>query len=51
MAATSWVWRPPAARSTSRCLIFSSFRNGILVEHWALLDNLGLLRQIGVTAI
>jgi predicted ester cyclase len=27
------------------------FRDGILIEHWALLDNLGLLRQIGVTAI
>jgi predicted ester cyclase len=27
------------------------FRDGLLIEHWALLDNLGLLRQIGVTAI
>ena len=27
------------------------FRDGMLIEHWALLDNLGLLRQIGVTAI
>jgi predicted ester cyclase len=27
------------------------FRHGKLIEHWALLDNLGLLRQIGVTAI
>ena len=26
-------------------------RGGKLVEHWALLDNLGLLRQLGVTAI
>lgn len=26
-------------------------RNGTLVEHWALLDNLGLLRQIGVKEI
>lgn len=26
-------------------------RSGKLVEHWALLDNLGLLRQLGVTAI
>ena len=25
--------------------------DGKLVEHWALLDNLGLLRQLGVTAI
>lgn len=27
------------------------FRDGRLVEHWALLDNLGLLRQIGVSSI
>ncbi|GGE22676.1 hypothetical protein GCM10011390_47570 [Aureimonas endophytica] len=27
------------------------FRDGKLVEHWALLDNLGLLKQLGVTAI
>ncbi len=27
------------------------FRGGMLVEHWALLDNLGLLRQLGVTTI
>ena len=27
------------------------FRDGTLVEHWALLDNLGLLRQIGVSTI
>ena len=26
-------------------------RNGKLIEHWALLDNLGLLRQLGVTSI
>ncbi len=26
-------------------------RDGQLVEHWALLDNLGLLRQIGVSTI
>jgi len=26
-------------------------REGKLIEHWALLDNLGLLRQIGVTTI
>ncbi|MEJ8810748.1 ester cyclase [Variovorax ureilyticus] len=23
------------------------FRDGVLVEHWALLDNLGLLKQLG----
>lgn len=22
-------------------------RDGVLVEHWALLDNLGLLKQLG----
>lgn len=27
------------------------FRDGVLVEQWALIDNLGLLRQIGVTQI
>ena len=26
-------------------------RDGKLIEHWALLDNLGLMRQIGVTNI
>ena len=26
-------------------------RDGMLVEHWALLDNLGLLKQLGVSAI
>lgn len=26
-------------------------RDGKLIEHWALLDNLGLLRQLGVTTI
>ena len=28
-----------------------AFRDGVLVEHWALLDNLGLLKQLGVTTI
>ena len=28
-----------------------AIQDGKLVEHWALLDNLGLLRQLGVTAI
>ena len=28
-----------------------AIRDGRLVEHWALLDNLGLLRQIGVASI
>ena len=27
------------------------FRDGMLVEQWALIDNLGMLRQIGVTQI
>jgi predicted ester cyclase len=26
-------------------------RDGKLIEHWALLDNLGMLRQLGVTSI
>ena len=25
-------------------------RNGVLVEHWALLDNLGMLKQLGAIA-
>jgi len=25
--------------------------DGVLVEHWAQLDNLGLLRQLGVSQI
>ena len=24
------------------------FRDGVLIEHWALLDNLGMLKQLGV---
>jgi predicted ester cyclase len=27
------------------------FRDGMLVEQWALIDNLGMLRQIGVTQL
>ena len=27
------------------------FRGGLLIEHWASLDNLGLLRQVGVTTL
>ena len=23
------------------------FRDGVLIEHWALLDNLGMMRQLG----
>ena len=26
-------------------------RDGIILEHWALLDNLGMLKQLGVTQI
>jgi predicted ester cyclase len=26
-------------------------RNGKLIEHWALFDNLGMLKQLGVTSI
>ncbi|MBE7202933.1 MAG: ester cyclase [Parafilimonas terrae] len=26
-------------------------RDGVLVEHWALLDNLGMLKQLGVSSI
>jgi predicted ester cyclase len=26
------------------------FKDGVLVEHWALLDNLGMLKQLGAIA-
>ena len=26
-------------------------RDGKLIEHWALLDNLGMLKQLGITSI
>ena len=26
-------------------------RDGVIIEHWALLDNLGMLKQLGVTQI
>ncbi|NDD24984.1 MAG: ester cyclase, partial [Betaproteobacteria bacterium] len=26
------------------------FKDGVLVEHWALLDNLGMLKQLGASA-
>jgi predicted ester cyclase len=31
--------------------VLDHIRDGKLIEHWALLDNLGLLRQLGVTTI
>ena len=46
----------PRVRGTGRkidigVLDLFRFRDGRLIEHWALLDNLGLLRQLGVTTI
>lgn len=32
-------------------LDFFQFRDGMLVEQWAMIDSLGMLRQIGVTQI
>lgn len=43
----------PATGRAIDIAVMDLFRigDGRLVEHWALLDNLGLLRQVGVTAI
>jgi predicted ester cyclase len=43
----------PATGKTIDIAVLDLFqiRDAKLVEHWALLDNLGLLRQIGVTNI
>ncbi len=43
---------PPTGRPIDiDVLDLLQFRDGVLVEQWALIDNLGLLRQIGVTQI
>ena len=43
---------PPTSRPIDiDVLDLLQFRDGVLVEQWALIDNLGLLRQIGVTQI
>ena len=43
---------PPTGRPIDiDVLDLLQFREGILVEQWALIDNLGMLRQIGVTQI
>ena len=31
----------------NKVLDLFQFENGVLVEHWALLDNLGMLKQLG----
>ena len=43
----------PATGKTIEIGVLDLFqiRDGKLIEHWALLDNLGLMRQIGVTNI
>ena len=28
-----------------------AIRGGVMIEHWALLDNLGMLRELGATTI
>ena len=43
---------PPSGRPIDIAVMdLFAIRDGMLVEHWALLDNLGLLRQLGVSAI
>ena len=43
---------PPTGRPIDiDVLDLLQFRDGLLVEQWALIDNLGMLRQIGVTQI
>jgi predicted ester cyclase len=43
---------PPTGRPIDiDVLDLLQFRDGVLVEQWALIDNLGLLRQIGGTQI
>jgi len=43
---------PPTGRKIDIAVMdLFQIRDGKLIEHWALLDNLGLLRQIGVTSL
>ena len=42
---------PTGAKIDIAVLDLFHIRDGKLIEHWALLDNLGLLRQIGVHTI
>jgi len=43
---------PPTGRAIEVAVLdLFHIRDGKLVEHWALLDNLGMLRQLGVTSI
>ena len=43
---------PPTGRKIDIAVLdLFQIRDGKLIEHWALLDNLGMLRQLGVTAI
>ena len=43
---------PPTGRKIDIAVLdLFQIRDGKLIEHWALLDNLGMLRQLGVTSI
>lgn len=43
---------PPTGKPLDFSVLdFFQFRDGFLVEQWAMIDNLGMLRQIGVTQI
>ncbi len=43
---------PPTGRKIDIAVLdLFQIRDGKLIEHWALLDNLGMLRQLGATSI
>lgn len=41
---------PTGRRIDIGVLDLFQIRDGVLIEHWALLDNLGMLKQLGATA-
>ena len=52
LAADETWWRGPIASGFRRHdLGLFQFRDGRLIEHWAPLDNPGLLRQLGATTL
>ena len=44
----SWAIRPPADRSVVQGIIFARTENGQMVEDWTLIDELGILQQLGL---
>jgi predicted ester cyclase len=41
---------PTGKRIDIDVLDLFQIRDGVLVEHWALLDNLGMMKQLGAIA-